>query len=237
MEISLNYDYSFKINTTPSAQSPSMAEIKKGFDNVSEALNEVLYQASFLGDSGYGSSYVTGGQLIVTLSGVRMIGDTAQDYIFSDSVYYNWGKSRETTIEMTCPDGTVITCPVTLAKISRSGGAANNGTAISVEIHFNGKPTIINTNLSALSIGGLTLTPTFSGSITTYTASTTNASDAITATAEDTTNATVAIKNGNTTVVSGASATWSEGDNVVTITVTNSTQTKVYTVTVEYDAL
>lgn len=144
-DISLNYDYAFKINTTPNGESETMAEIKKGFDNVSESLNEVLYQGSFLGDSGYGSSFVTGGQLIVTLTGVRMTGDTAQDYIFSDAVYYNWGKARETKIEMTCPDGTVITCPVTLAKISRSGGAANSATAVSVEIHFNGKPTISET--------------------------------------------------------------------------------------------
>lgn len=77
-----------------------------------------------------------------------MTGDAAQDYIFSDAVYYNWGKARETKIEMTCPDGTVITCPVTLAKISRSGGAANSATAVSVEIHFNGKPTISETTVS-----------------------------------------------------------------------------------------
>lgn len=150
-DISLNYDYAFKINTTPEGKSETMAEIKKGFDNVSEALNEVPYQGSFLGDSGYGSSYVTGGQLIVTLTGVRMIGDAAQDYIFSDAVYYNWGKARETKVEMNCPDGTVITCPVTLAKISRSGGAANSATAISVEIHFNGKPTISETTNSEVS--------------------------------------------------------------------------------------
>ena len=141
-DIILNYDYELSINTTPAGQTSTMAEIKAGFDNIAEALNEVLYQNSFLGDEGYGSSYVTGGQLIVTLSGVRMIGDTAQDYIFSDEVYYNWGKARQTDISMTCPDGTTITCPVTLAKITRSGGAANNATAVSVEIHFNGKPTV-----------------------------------------------------------------------------------------------
>lgn len=141
-EISLNYDYSLTINTTPEDSAATRAEIAKGFDNIAEELNEVLYQKAFLGDGGYGSSYVTGGQLVVTLTGVRFTGDAAQDYIFSDAVYYNWGKARETDIEMTCPDGSSITCPVTLAKISRSGGAANNGTAISVEIHFNGKPTI-----------------------------------------------------------------------------------------------
>ncbi|MBE6826387.1 MAG: capsid protein [Ruminococcus sp.] len=142
-DISLNYDYRFEINTTPESDTATMAEVAKGFDNVSEALNEVLYQGSFLGDGGYGSSFVTGGQLIVTLSGVRMVGDPAQDYMFGDAVYYNWGKARETDIRMYCPDGAVITCPVTLAKITRSGGAANNATAVSLEIHFNGKPEVV----------------------------------------------------------------------------------------------
>ena len=140
--IALNYEYKLLINTTPEGESETMAEISKGFDNIAEALNEVLYQSAFLGDSGYGSSYVTGGQLTVTLSGTRFTGDAAQDYIFSDAVYYNWGKARETDIKMTCPDGSAISCPVTLAKITRSGGAANSNTAVSVEIHFNGKPTI-----------------------------------------------------------------------------------------------
>lgn len=141
-DIALNYDYQFKINTTPGTETATMAEIAAGFNNVTESLNEVLHQSSFLGDGGYGSSFVTGGQLTVTLAGVRMVGDPAQDYMFGDAVYYNWGKARETDIEMVCPDGSTITCPVTLAKITRSGGAANNGTAVSLEIHFNGKPTI-----------------------------------------------------------------------------------------------
>lgn len=142
-EISLNYDYKLKINTTPEAETAAMADIKKGFDNISEALNEVLYQNAFIGDGGYGSTYVTGGQLTVALTGVRFVGDPAQDYIFGDAVYYNWGKARETDIILESPDGSKISCPVTLAKIGRSGGAANNGTAVSVEIHFNGKPTIV----------------------------------------------------------------------------------------------
>lgn len=87
------------------------------------------------------------------------------------------------------------------------------------------------TTLSALTIGSLTLTPTFDKDTTTYTASTTNESDTITATATAS-GATVAIKNGTTTVESGSAATWSAGTNTVTVTVTNGGVTKTYTVTV-----
>lgn len=139
--IALNYDYEFSINTTPSGESEVFAVLSDGFDNVSKALNEVLYQGSFLGDSGYGSTEVTGGQLTITLSGVRKIGDTAQDYIFSDAVMNNFGSARKTTFKIKDPKGNTITGSCTLAKITESGGAANQPNAISVEVHFNGKPT------------------------------------------------------------------------------------------------
>ena len=84
-DIQLNYDYKLQIivpNTEDAGGTPQT--IARGFDNITESINEVLYQTSFLSDKGWGSSYVTGGQLIFTLTGVRVLGDAAQDYIFSD---------------------------------------------------------------------------------------------------------------------------------------------------------
>ena len=86
--------------------------------------------------------------------------------------------------------------------------------------------------LSGLTIGALTLTPTFDPDETEYEVTTTAATNKITATPEDE-NATVEIKNGTTTVTNGASATWSTGENTLTVTVSNGEyNTKVYTVTV-----
>ena len=85
--------------------------------------------------------------------------------------------------------------------------------------------------LSGLTIGALTLTPTFDPDTTEYTANTTNATNTITATPEDE-GATVTILNGETPVENGTAATWSEEPNTVTITVKNGTAQKVYTVTV-----
>ena len=85
--------------------------------------------------------------------------------------------------------------------------------------------------LSGLTIGALTLTPTFEPDTTEYTANTTNATNTITATLEDD-DATVTILNGETPVENGTAATWSEGANTVTITVKNGTAQKVYTVVV-----
>ncbi|MFI3206486.1 MAG: capsid protein [Clostridia bacterium] len=138
--ISLNYAHKFSINTATTG-TESFAEINKGFNNVAQAINEVLFQASFLGDAGWGSTEVTGGQLIVTLSGVRYHGNTAQDYIFSNAVMNNFGDARKTTFKIEDPKGNTISGNITLAKITESGGEANQPSSISVEIHFNGKPT------------------------------------------------------------------------------------------------
>lgn len=92
---------------------------------------------------------------------------------------------------------------------------------------------VVDTTLSTLTIGSLTLTPTFDPDTTSYTAETSNATDAITAEATDD-NATVEIKNGSVVITSGGDATWTSGENTVTITVTNGTATKVYTVVVTY---
>lgn len=87
-------------------------------------------------------------------------------------------------------------------------------------------------NLSALTIGNLTLSPAFNADVTAYTTTTSNATNTITATAADS-KATVSIMlNGETTVANGGTATWTEGDNEVTIAVSNGTARKTYTVTV-----
>jgi hypothetical protein len=86
--------------------------------------------------------------------------------------------------------------------------------------------------LASLTLGSLTLSPTFDKDVTSYTATTTDSTNTITATATDSSSATVTIKNGSTTVTSGNAASWSAGKNTVTITVTNTHATKVYTVEV-----
>ena len=85
--------------------------------------------------------------------------------------------------------------------------------------------------LSGLTTGALTLTPTFDPDTTEYTATTTNATNTVTATPEDD-GATVTILNGETPIDNSTAATWTDGANVVTITVKNGTAQKVYTVTV-----
>lgn len=85
--------------------------------------------------------------------------------------------------------------------------------------------------LSDLKVGALTLTPTFDPDVTEYAATTSNASNKITATAADA-DATVVIASDDATIAADGTATWATGENTVTITVTNGELEEVYTVVV-----
>ena len=89
--------------------------------------------------------------------------------------------------------------------------------------------------LSALTVGALTLTPTFDPDTTSYTATTSNTTNKITATPADE-DATVEIESEDATIAADGTATWEVGENTVTITVTNGTSEMVYTVVVTKEA-
>lgn len=86
-------------------------------------------------------------------------------------------------------------------------------------------------SLSALTLGSLTLTPAFDPAVTQYTATTTNASNTVTASAKKA-QAVIAITNGETPVTNGQSATWKSGDNTLTVNVQYGTSAMTYTVRV-----
>lgn len=89
----------------------------------------------------------------------------------------------------------------------------------------------LSARLSGLSIGALTLSPGFDPDVAEYAAATTSATNKVTATPEDA-RAAVAITVNGAALGNGSAATWSTGENVVTITVTNGSLSKAYTVTV-----
>lgn len=143
-KIALNYNTTLEIKDMANSteETPVWLRICKGFANLAESLNEVLYQASYLCDEGWGSTEVTGGQYICTLTGVRYYEDPAQNYIFSSGVEYAFGDARKTQLRLTRGDGTMLLWDVTLANITEGGGDANQPSAITVAIHGNGAPII-----------------------------------------------------------------------------------------------
>ncbi len=87
--------------------------------------------------------------------------------------------------------------------------------------------------LSALTIGSQALTPTFAAATVSYTATTTNATNTITAVPSDA-GAEIHVLINNAEIDNGTAATWQTGSNTVKVNVTaaDGTTTKTYTVTV-----
>lgn len=87
--------------------------------------------------------------------------------------------------------------------------------------------------LSALTIGSQALTPTFAAATVSYTATTTNATNTITAVPSDA-GAEIHVLVNNEEIDNGTAATWQTGSNTVKVNVTaaDGTTTKTYTVTV-----
>lgn len=103
-----------------------------------------------------------------------------------------------------------------------------NGSAVTTAIDF-AADTANDADLQ--DITGLTLAPAFSADVTTYAATATAASNAVTATPRNSA-ARVALSYNGKNVKNGDSVTWASGANPLTITVTNGNAVKVYTVTV-----
>jgi len=89
--------------------------------------------------------------------------------------------------------------------------------------------------LSGLSLGSLTLEPTFAAETLEYAATTSNATNTIAATAKNP-NATVIITNNGKTVTNGTAVTWEDGENILKVTVTDGGTSKEYTITVTKSA-
>lgn len=140
-----NWNIKLSINISPSSTA-SYKELSEGIDNMQEALNEVVQQYKFFADEGFGRSRVTAQQPVWTFSGRRVWGDDAQDFIFGQK--YKLGDERQTDakVEYTA-DGYnySITFDCTIANIQELGGATEENSAISFEIHVDGKPTLTKT--------------------------------------------------------------------------------------------
>lgn len=135
------------IDTTPRSASPTYQELRAGIENIEEALNEQTKQYFFMDNEGFAHNEVNGMAPAFTLSGRRVHGDPAQDYI--EDMKYLTEDGRKTSIQLisTYKQGgaaktTTITCPVTVTAITTIGGATNDNSPFNCTISLNGKPTV-----------------------------------------------------------------------------------------------
>ena len=142
------YNLTASIGTSSEGEASSVtwtyAPLKNGIDNIAEALNETVQQYFFLSDNGFARNHVTGMAPAFTLTGRRVFGDAAQDYIFGQK--YSMDTARQSSFQLKYGDaeGTehTITCDCTICNIQEWSGATTDDSAISFEIRFDGAPEI-----------------------------------------------------------------------------------------------
>lgn len=138
------YKFTAEIDITPKGPTRTWAPLCAGFNNISEAMNETIQQYFFLCGNGHGVNYVTGMAVSMTMAGVRVIGDAAQDFMFNAK--YKLMSERDTHFRITRTaengDKHVISANITFCNMSDISGATTDGSAISVELRFNGAPFI-----------------------------------------------------------------------------------------------
>lgn len=100
----LNYQTLLEIDRAPNAGTPDWVRVAKGFSNLDENNNDQLDQTNYLDGEGYGSTDVIGAQLIIAMTGHRIYGDDAQDFV--ESIKTLVGCDRKTQARITAPDGT-----------------------------------------------------------------------------------------------------------------------------------
>lgn len=135
----MNYETEAFINITPNEETATWASTANLTKNMAQSLNEVLYQATYYADKGWGSTEVTGAQMTLTLTGDVKPGDAACDYILSNEVMYGLGNARKTHLKLQKGSKTIV-WPVTLANITPAYGDSGAVNALTVTIHGNGRP-------------------------------------------------------------------------------------------------
>lgn len=157
----VQYGVKVELDTTPYGASRTWVALDQGFDNLDEALNDTVQEYFFLGDKGFGSDFVTGIHPKYTLSGVRVVGDPAQDYIFDNKFHLMAGRDTNLRISIPKADGSVtrFTSKITLSDMKSFGGATTDGGAVNVTLSFKGAPVVDTVAPSTT----LTVTSTYGG--------------------------------------------------------------------------
>lgn len=132
-----------ELSGTPAAW--TYATLGEGIDNISEALNEVIQQYFFMNGAGFAKNHVTGLAPSFTFTGRRVLGDSAQDFIFG--VKYKLDSDRQSSFKIAYTDASnvshTVTAPCTICNIQEWSGSSTDDSAISFEIRFDGAPTIV----------------------------------------------------------------------------------------------
>lgn len=127
------------IGTAESQGTWTYAKLCEGIESMEFNENEQNQQYFFLCGNGFAHNEVTGAAPELVVSGRRIVGNTAQDYIAG--LQYQLGTDRNTSVKIIA-EGKQIICDATVGAITTFGGSTLDVNAFGCTIRFNGEPTV-----------------------------------------------------------------------------------------------
>ena len=134
-----NWANKIEIGVAKSNSTWTYAELCAGIEGMEFNENEQNQQFFFLCGEGFASNIVTGAAPELVITGRRIVGDTAQDYIAG--LQMKLGEERDSSVKITS-GGKVITCDCSIGAITSFGGQALDVNAFGCTIRFCGEPTV-----------------------------------------------------------------------------------------------
>ena len=132
------------IGTAYATSTWTYAPLCAGIESITPSINEQNTQAFYMCGNGGACNTVTGIAPEYDVSGHRVIGDTAQDYIVSKR--YTLGQERNSSLKVEIYDGTTlvetIVADCTITDIVDFGGNATDVVPFSCKLRVNGIPTV-----------------------------------------------------------------------------------------------
>ena len=134
-----NWVNELHVGTAYSSSTWTYSKLCKGIEGMTFNENEQNQQFFFLCGQGFAHNETTGAAPELTITGRRMVGDAAQDYIAG--LQFKLGADRNSSVKIIA-EGKQITCDCTIGAITSFGGNTLDVNAFGCTIRFNGKPTV-----------------------------------------------------------------------------------------------
>jgi hypothetical protein len=115
------------------------SKLCKGIESMEFNENEQNQQYFFLCGQGFAHNETTGAAPELVISGRRIVGDDAQDYIASKQ--FALGTDRNSSVKIVA-EGKQIICDCTIGAITSFGGSTLDVNTFGCTIRFNGAPTV-----------------------------------------------------------------------------------------------
>ena len=162
VEFSLNNRVRVEVDSTPLGSSRTWLKLAAGITSAVDSHNDSTDDTAYLDGGGYGNSDIIGKQYTLAITGHRIIGNPAQDYIMT--LQGEFGDDAKTYVRYTRPNGHRTQAYATASEIVDAGGDANAKTDFSCNFKGCGSPTItqptsapaLNATVAAGTVAGTT---------------------------------------------------------------------------------